>query len=80
LAGFGYWGFQVGPNAALRWLLGIGTPLAAAVFWGLYVAPKANIPVSIPVRTLLQALVFALSGWYLHAAGKSNLAYGANAG
>ena len=53
LAALGWWGFKTGGV-----LLGIGTPLAAAVVWGLFVAPKASIAVPGAVHVALQVLVF----------------------
>lgn len=74
LAGFGFWGFHTGANTVMKVLLGIGTPLLAAVFWGMFVAPKANYPVDLFLRAVLQTLVFGLSAWSLSAAGKPALA------
>ena len=41
LVAFAYWGFQAGGGGLLRWVLGIGTPILAAVLWGIWEAPKS---------------------------------------
>ncbi|MBB6673547.1 YrdB family protein [Cohnella nanjingensis] len=74
LAGLGYWGFHVKQGIAIRILLGIGTPLLTAVVWGLFIAPKATFPVTIPVRAVLQLMVFGLSAAALYASGRTGLA------
>ena len=50
LASLAYWGFSEF-DGVLSVVLGVGTPLAAAVLWGLYVSPKARY-----ASTLRQAL------------------------
>ncbi len=42
LAGFAWWGFTAfdGP---MRWLIGLGVPLVAAIVWGWFFAPKARV-------------------------------------
>jgi Protein of unknown function (DUF2568) len=57
LAALAYWGFTTGSGAS-AWALGLGAPLAAAVFWGLFVAPKARYPVADTGRALLGLVVF----------------------
>ena len=74
LASFGVWGFHVPSGLALKIALGIGTPLAVAVLWGMFIAPKASFPVTIPVRALLQAVVFGMAALALYASGKPTLA------
>ncbi|MBB6731802.1 YrdB family protein [Cohnella zeiphila] len=76
LAAFGLWGFHFPPGLALKIALGIGTPLLIAILWGTFIAPKASIPVSIPVRALLQAIVFGLAALALYVSGKHSLAGG----
>ncbi len=70
LAAYSYWGFHFGSAKWLQFILGIGAPALVAVFWGAFVAPKASIPVSVPVRALLQAVVFAGAAGALYAAGR----------
>lgn len=44
------------------------------IFRGTFIAPKATFPVTIPVRILLQIIVFALAITALFAAEKGKLA------
>jgi hypothetical protein len=41
------------------WLLGIGAPLLAAIVWGALVTPKARWPQPLPVRLVIELLLFA---------------------
>ena len=73
LAALAYWGFTTG-SGATPWLLGLGAPLAAAIFWGLFVAPKARFPVSASARVDLGLVVFGLATAALVAAGATVVA------
>lgn len=55
----GYWGFHVGDSDVVHWILGIGTPAAAALLWGSFVSPKARYQVPAPVRLMVEFDVFA---------------------
>ncbi|GGA34031.1 hypothetical protein GCM10011384_24640 [Psychrobacillus lasiicapitis] len=55
-------------------LLGLDTPLLVAIFWGTFIAPKAYIPLSIPLRIILQSIIFALAIAALYFSDKSKLA------
>ncbi|TQR14174.1 DUF2568 domain-containing protein [Psychrobacillus soli] len=74
LAAFSYWGFQMNRGLLINSLLGLGTPLLIAVFWGTFIAPKASIPVSIPLRIILQSIIFALAVAALYFSDKGKLA------
>jgi hypothetical protein len=74
LAAFGYWGFTVNKAAVVKIVLGIGTPLLVAIFWGTFVSPKASIPVNVPIRLILQLVVFSASAAVLYLAGQTKLA------
>jgi hypothetical protein len=50
LAALGYWGATVDADTAARVALGVGLPLAAALFWGMFVAPRARVVLSTGVR------------------------------
>jgi hypothetical protein len=43
LVALGDWGFGAGTSIPVRLLLGIGTPVVAAVLWGLFAAPRAPV-------------------------------------
>ena len=44
------------------------------MFWGTFIAPKASIPVSVPLRIILQSIIFALAVAALYLSDKSKLA------
>lgn len=74
LAAYAYWGAHTGKSMLPKLALGIGAPLLAAVVWGTFVAPNASLPVSVPIRLLLELAVFGLAAAALYAAGKKTLA------
>ncbi|MEK4082545.1 YrdB family protein [Psychrobacillus sp. FSL K6-1415] len=74
LGAFSYWGFHMNKGWFINTVFGIGTPLLVAIFWGIFIAPKATFAVTIPIRILLQIIVFALATTALFVAGKSKLA------
>ena len=57
LTSLAYWGFA-DHDGAVQWLLGLGTPLLAAVVWGMFVSPKASYPTTDPLRLLLELAFF----------------------
>jgi hypothetical protein len=69
LAAVGYWGFQVGQNTLLKFVLGLGAPFLVAVFWGVLLAPRSPLRVNEPLYTLLSAAVFAVGTATLAASG-----------
>jgi hypothetical protein len=75
LAALGYWGVQAGQSTWARVGLGIGAPLVAAVVWGTFISPRAAIPVSLPVRLLLELIVFGAAVVALASAGQRTLAW-----
>ncbi|WP_033323075.1 YrdB family protein [Actinomadura atramentaria] len=58
LAALCWWGFTTGGNVVVHILLGLGTPLAAAVLWGTLAAPKARVKAPLPGVLLVKAIVF----------------------
>ena len=73
LAALGYWGARTGDGPVVKTVLGIGTPLLAAVLWGLFAAPRA--PVSVPAARLgAQLVVFGSAAAALYATGHPVLA------
>lgn len=74
LGALAYWGFRNGAGLPMKLLLGIGAPLAAAVVWGTFISPKASVPVAVPVRILLELIIFGSAAAALFAAGRSMLA------
>jgi hypothetical protein len=57
LALLGWGGWQLGGPVAVRALLAVALPAAAAVLWSLFAAPRATFP-SDAGRLVVQALVF----------------------
>jgi hypothetical protein len=74
LVALAYWGFSTGDSVVVEVVLGLGAPLAMAVVWGLFIAPKARVPLALPVRIVLELLVFAAAVAALAAAGQPALA------
>ncbi|MFC9971872.1 YrdB family protein [Spirillospora sp. NPDC127200] len=64
-----WWGFTTGDALALHVLLGIGTPVAAAVLWGMFAAPRARFRAGLPVVLLVKAVVFGSAAAALYAVG-----------
>jgi hypothetical protein len=73
LAALAFWGFRTYDGAA-AWLVGIGSPVVAAVLWGLFVAPKARSPVPIQVRLIIEFFLFGFGALALNRAGRPVLA------
>lgn len=55
LGALGFWGWRTGDTMPTKLLLGIGTPVGAAVLWGLFAAPQAQFPN--PVLAIIVKLV-----------------------
>jgi len=70
LAALGYWGFRSGFPLPVRWLLGIGAPLLAAVVWGTFMSPKASVPLSAQLKLAIEIALFLLAAAALYAAGR----------
>ena len=68
----GLLGLRTASGPAAKAALGIGAPLLAAVLWGLFAAPRA--PVSIPLASGVQLLVFGSAAAALYATGRHALA------
>lgn len=71
----GYWGFQVSQGTIMKIILGIGTPLLAAVIWGMFGAPKAPYTLSGFPFLLLEIIIFGLPAVALYFIEKQSLAY-----
>lgn len=50
LATLAYWGFTLDAPIAVRVVLGVATPLIAAIAWGAYVAPRARLSATASMR------------------------------
>ena len=58
LVALGYWGASTTNSAVVRVLLGVGLPLAVAIFWGAFVAPRARVVLPTAARMALGLVVF----------------------
>ncbi|MFF0559579.1 YrdB family protein [Streptomyces sp. NPDC004266] len=67
LAVLARWGWEGAEGGALRLLLAVAAPAAAAVIWGLFAAPRARIPLPLPGVLLVKALVFGAAAVALQA-------------
>ncbi|CAI6086616.1 YrdB family protein [Cohnella sp. JJ-181] len=70
LAALGYWGFKADLAPVLRWLLGIGAPILAAIVWGAFLSPKASVPLDGSLKLAIELAVFCLAAGALYAAGR----------
>jgi hypothetical protein len=73
LAALGHWGFVQGGSTATKVLLGIGTPVVAAVLWGLFAAPQAPVRITL-LALLVKLLVFGSAVLALITTGHPRLA------
>ena len=74
LVSFMYWGFHLDTSLFVKILFGVGTPILVAIIWGTFIAPKASIPVTVPIRVLLQIILFSLAAVALYFSEKATLA------
>ncbi|MFJ9822955.1 YrdB family protein [Streptomyces sp. NPDC101160] len=64
-----WWGWQRVEPVALRLVVAVAAPAAAAVLWGLFAAPKARFPVPLPGVLAVKALVFGAAVAALYGVG-----------
>lgn len=70
LYALGYGGVHLAKGMPLKIAFGAGLPLLAAVVWGAFVAPKASYPVAVPVRLLLETMIFGSAALSLYLSGR----------
>ena len=68
LAALGWWGF-VTYDGGLRWLVGVGLPLAVATLWGVVLAPRATHPLPRPVQSVLRMFLLLAGAVALFSVG-----------
>ncbi|EHR49194.1 Protein of unknown function (DUF2568) [Saccharomonospora marina XMU15] len=76
LATLGYWGFTVEVSLPLKVVLGIGSPVLAAVVWGLLAAPRARFQLPVAGVLAVKAAVFAAATLALCVVAPQPLAIG----
>jgi hypothetical protein len=74
LAALAWWGAEVGSGLFVHLLLGIGTPLVAAVIWGVFASPKATVKLPFAGVLGVKALVFGAALFSLDLLGHRTLA------
>ena len=74
LAAFAYWGFKTGRGTVMKFGLGIGIPLLAAIVWGRFLSPKAPLYVSEVIKLVLELIIFGLAASAMKAAGHPAIA------
>ena len=74
LGAFAYWGFQTGKTTLVKFGLGIGLPLLAAVIWGVFMAPNSSTRLQGAAYLALKVALFALASAALYAAGSRSAA------
>lgn len=73
LAALGYWGFTVGPNTLLKFVLGLGAPALAVVVWAIFGAPKSSTQLQGVAYLALQAVFFGSGALALIFSGQRGL-------
>jgi hypothetical protein len=73
LAALAVWGWSVPGTTALRVLLAVGAPLAAAVLWGIFAAPNAPVGNAV-LAAVVKVAVFGAGSLALLATGHPKLA------
>lgn len=74
LAAFSTWGFHAHKSLVAQWLLGLGTPLLAAITWGIFLAPRSQHRLSSTVGPILVLILFGLATGALYKTGYVTLA------
>jgi hypothetical protein len=74
LAALAWWGASTGDGLFVHLLLGIGTPLVAAVAWGVFASPKARAKLPLAGILAVKALVFGAALFGLDLLGHRTLA------
>lgn len=74
LAAFADWGLGASAETLLKILLGVGTPVLAAVLWGVFAAPKSTRRLRGAAYLGFKLVFFGLAALALIAAGRGGLA------
>jgi hypothetical protein len=73
LAALGYWGFTVGPNTLLKFVLGLGAPALAIAVWAIFGAPNSSTQLQGAAYLALQAVFFGGGALALVVSGQRGL-------
>jgi|SRR5664279_1400831 len=74
LASFAYWGFTASESTLAKLVLGLGTPVLAAVLWGIFAAPNSERRLRGNARLIFKVVFFVLAIAALFMAGSTTLA------
>lgn len=74
LAAFADWGLGASSETIIRILLGVGTPVIAAVLWGIFAAPNSKRRLRGPGYLAFKLVFFALATLALLASSRTTLA------
>lgn len=69
LAALGYWGFQEGKKAPLKYILGLGLPIAAIALWAVWAAPKSSSRLVQPYLLLFKLVLYGITAGGLYRSG-----------
>jgi Protein of unknown function (DUF2568) len=75
LAALAYWGFSLDAPIMVRVVLGVATPLIAAIAWGAYVAPRARLSAPASMRLAVELAVLGAAVLALAVTGPAGLAW-----
>jgi hypothetical protein len=73
LAAFGYAGFNSNTGTGVRWALGLGVPVVAAIVWGVFFAPRAARRLSAPAGIFVSLALFCAAAVALMLVGQTGL-------
>ena len=73
LAALVYWGFTVGPNTFVKFVLGLGAPALAIVVWAIFGAPNSSTQLQGVAYLALQAVFFGDGALALFVSGQRGL-------
>lgn len=76
LVAFGFWGFTVGPNTLLKFVLGLGAPALGIVVWAIFGAPRSSTHLEGVPYLILQTVFFGAAALALFFAGQRGLGVG----
>ncbi len=76
LAAFADWGLGSSPETVVRVLLGVGTPVLAAVLWGIFAAPRSGRRLRGLAYLAFKLVFFGAAALALVASGRTAIAAG----
>ena len=74
LYNFSVWGFTLKAPTAIRYLAGLGTPIATIVLWGLFFSPDPAIALAQPWNAMGEYTLFGLSAIAIASADRARWA------